>query len=67
MSNSLNLSSHLTPIEPSVSNYAAKSISIYFDIDLKSAYNTAKLAAFRIDRRTHSMTCLLYTSDAADE
>ena len=56
MSNSLNLSSHLTPIEPSVSNYAAKSISIYFDIDLKSAYNTAKLAAFRIDRRTHSMT-----------
>ena len=56
MSNSLNLSSHLTPIEPSVSNYAAKSISIYFDIDLKSAYNTAKLAAFRISRRTHSMT-----------
>ena len=56
MSNSLNLSSHLTPIEPSVSNYAAKSISIYFDIDLKSTYNTAKLAAFRIDRRTHSMT-----------
>ena len=56
MSDSLNLSSHLTPIEPSVSNYAAKSISIYFDIDLKSAYNTAKLAAFRIDRRTHSMT-----------
>ena len=37
MSNSLNLSSHLTPIEPSVNNYAAKSISIYFDIDLKSA------------------------------
>ena len=34
MSNSLNLSSHLTPIEPSVNNYAAKSISIYFDIDL---------------------------------
>ena len=56
MSNSLNLSSHLTPIEPSVSNYAAKSISIYFDIDLKSAYNTAKLAAFRISRETHSMT-----------
>ena len=56
MSNSLNLSSHLTLIEPSVTNYAAKSISIYFDIDLKSAYNTAKLAAFRIDRRTHSMT-----------
>ena len=56
MSNSLNLSSHLTPIEPSVSNYAAKSISIYFDIDLKSAYNTAKLAAFRISRGTHSMT-----------
>lgn len=56
MSNSLNLSSHLTPIEPSVSNYAAKSISIYFDIDLKSAYNTAKLAAFRINCRTHSMT-----------
>ena len=56
MSNSLNLSSHLTLIEPSVTNYAAKSISIYFDIDLKSAYNTAKLAAFRISRRTHSMT-----------
>jgi len=56
MSNSLNLSSHLTPIEPSVNNYAAKSISIYFDIDLKSAYNTAKLAAFRINRETHSMT-----------
>ena len=56
MSNSLNLSSHLTLIEPSVTNYAAKSISIYFDIDLKSAYNTAKLAAFRISRETHSMT-----------
>ena len=56
MSDSLNLSSHLTLIEPSVTNYAAKSISIYFDIDLKSAYNTAKLAAFRISRRTHSMT-----------
>jgi DNA-binding transcriptional ArsR family regulator/ubiquinone/menaquinone biosynthesis C-methylase UbiE len=55
LSNSLNLCSHLTPIEPSVSNYAVKSISIYFDIDLKSAYNTAKLAAFRINRRAHSM------------
>jgi DNA-binding transcriptional ArsR family regulator/ubiquinone/menaquinone biosynthesis C-methylase UbiE len=55
MSNSPNLSSHLTPIEPSLSNYAAKSISTYFDIDLKSAYNTAKLAAFKINRRAHSM------------
>jgi hypothetical protein len=47
MSNSLKLSSHPTCFESSLSNYEAISISIYFDIDLKSPPNTAKLAAFK--------------------
>jgi len=55
MSSLLELNSHLTLIEPSLINYEAIPISIYFDIDLKLPRNTAKLAAFRINRRVHSM------------
>ena len=55
MSNSLKLSSHPTRLEPSLPNYEAISISKYIDIDLKLPCNTAKLAAFRINRRVHSM------------
>ena len=59
MSNSLKLSSHLTRIETSLINYAAISISIYFDIDLKLPSNTAKLAAFKINRRAYRPTVWL--------